>query len=200
MARSTNGFERRRRKTRDAIVSAAIDLFQSKGVQVTSVEEICDRAEVAVRTFFNHFETREHLHDVIAHQRAAGMAELLRALADDPRPFAVRLEQMFSEMADYLARRPAYRGFVGEMLQRHPARGSDAVRGAPLAEGARELVTSAIGRGEIARGLAPDAFADVLVGSIIVLISNWSASEDFDVREAARETAKVLSALSNPGG
>ena len=61
-----NRFEKRRLRSRAALLSAAIDLFQTKGVQATSVEEICDRADVSVRTFFNHFETREHLHETIA--------------------------------------------------------------------------------------------------------------------------------------
>ncbi|TMQ68199.1 MAG: helix-turn-helix transcriptional regulator, partial [Candidatus Eisenbacteria bacterium] len=53
-----NRFERRRRRNRQALIDAAIDLFQQHGIRGAKIEEICARADVAPRTFFNHFETR----------------------------------------------------------------------------------------------------------------------------------------------
>ena len=198
MIRSTTGFDRRRQKTRQAILAAAIDLFQSKGVQVTSVEQICDRAEVSVRTFFNHFESRQDLHDTITQERAKETASIFRLLADDPRSFSLGIEQVLTGIADYLAERPALRDFVGEMLQQHPARRDAGGSGGLMAEGALAFVTKAIEREEISPDLSPNAVADVIAGSIMKLTANWCASEDFDVRAAARETAKVLSRLCAP--
>lgn len=51
--------DRKRRATRDAIVDAALDLFEEKGFAATTVDEITERADVAQRTFFRHFETKE---------------------------------------------------------------------------------------------------------------------------------------------
>src|SRR4030095_11078929 len=75
-APAPNRFERRRSRNRQALLDAAIDLFQQGGVHAVKLEEICERADVAPRTFFNHFETREHLYREIAQQRAEQFAVL----------------------------------------------------------------------------------------------------------------------------
>jgi AcrR family transcriptional regulator len=193
--RPSPGIDPRRARSRAAIVDAAIELFQTDGVQATSVEAICERAGVSRRTFFNHFETRQHLHDRIADQRSQQAADVLRAYAADPRPLADRLEEFLATMAGYLAARPAYRDFVGEMLQRHPARGFEAVRGGELFDGVRTLLGSAVDRGELRPDGPIDALADVIVGAVVLLTANWSASDAFDVRAGARETAAVLRPL-----
>lgn len=38
---------------------AAVDLVIQNGIDGTTVEQICQRAEVSERTFFNHFKTKE---------------------------------------------------------------------------------------------------------------------------------------------
>lgn len=195
---AVNGFERRRRRTRAAILDAAVDLFQTQGVRETSVEEICDRAEVSVRTFFNHFETRAHLHDALAEERARNVAAALDHLAEDARPLAERLPAFLAATADYLAARPAYRDFVGEMLQRHPARGDATVRGAVLSDAAQRFLSTAADRGELRTDLPIASLADALVGAIVVLTANWSADPAFDVRAEAAATATVLLALCAP--
>lgn len=192
---AVNGFERRRRRTREAIVDAAVDLFQTQGVRETSVEEICDRAEVSVRTFFNHFETRAHLHDTIADERAQNVAVALDRLTNDARLLPDRLAALLSAMADYLADRPAYRAFVGEMLQRHPARGDATVRGGALSDAANRFLATAADRGELRTDLPVASLADVMVGAVVVLVANWSADPAFDVRAEAVSTAAVLADL-----
>src|SRR6266850_7758080 len=89
--RRANRFERRRDRNRQALIDAAIDLFQQRGIRGAKIEDICERADVAPRTFFNHFETREHLYQEIAQQRAARMAALFEAAADESRPVRERL-------------------------------------------------------------------------------------------------------------
>ena len=51
-----------------------LDLFQRHGFQQTKVAEICDGADVAHKTFFNHFPSKLHLLREIAHQ---GLDQLL---------------------------------------------------------------------------------------------------------------------------
>ena len=123
-----NGFERRRQRSRAAILDTALDLFQRRGLRATSLEDICQQADVSPRTFFNHFESREHLYRAIAERRATQVAAVLDAACEDPRPLAARLGGFFATVAAYFAERPLYREFVGTMLSLGADGGSEVVR------------------------------------------------------------------------
>jgi len=58
--------ERRKLEVRGRILAASVELFDKKGIEDTKVLEICERADVAHKTFFNHFPSKRHLLRVIA--------------------------------------------------------------------------------------------------------------------------------------
>jgi AcrR family transcriptional regulator len=53
--------ERKKRQTRDALVHAALRLFNAKGYEQTAVREITDAVDVSERTFFRYFANKEDL-------------------------------------------------------------------------------------------------------------------------------------------
>jgi AcrR family transcriptional regulator len=51
--------ERKKEATREALRHAAITLYREQGPQAVTVEDICAKAGVSPRTFFNYFETKD---------------------------------------------------------------------------------------------------------------------------------------------
>jgi AcrR family transcriptional regulator len=53
--------DRRRRKTRIALMDAGQRLFAKRPIDSVSIDEIVDAADVAKGSFYNHFDDKEHL-------------------------------------------------------------------------------------------------------------------------------------------
>lgn len=82
-----NRRERKKRATRLALKAAALDLVAERGFVNVTVEDIADAVDVSVRTFFNHFDSKEAALVGDDPERIAAMQADLIALPPDVHPF-----------------------------------------------------------------------------------------------------------------
>jgi AcrR family transcriptional regulator len=75
--RQPSRVERRRARVRRRILEAAEELTQSRGVDVVTIEDITEAADVARRTFYHYFESK---HDVVVPIARARTRELNRRI------------------------------------------------------------------------------------------------------------------------
>lgn len=59
--RATTRQARNRMRTRKRILDAGLDLFARQGYEHTTIQEIADAADIAVRTFYYHFDSKAAL-------------------------------------------------------------------------------------------------------------------------------------------
>jgi AcrR family transcriptional regulator len=69
--------ERRKARTRTALIAAARRLFGDRGFEATTVAEIAEQADIAIGSFYNYFRTKE---DLLAALLKETRAEQLRSM------------------------------------------------------------------------------------------------------------------------
>ena len=80
-----------------------------------TIEDICERADVANRTFFNHFATRHDMMRALAEERLLNLRDVVFDRANEPIP--ARLIGLFDDIAATLVKSSdTYREVIAEML------------------------------------------------------------------------------------
>lgn len=111
MTEATGLRARKKLRTRQTIERVALELFEEHGFEATTIDQIAAGADIAPRTFFHYFDTKE---DVVIADYTARLQQIVTALEtgpNDQEPW-VAIRQAFLGAAvnyeterDYLLRR-----------------------------------------------------------------------------------------------
>jgi AcrR family transcriptional regulator len=109
-ASSGNRLDRRKARTRAALIAAARNLLTSRNPAGVSIQEITEAADVGFGSFYNHFQSKEDLFaaavDEVIEEHGAMLDEVTRDLEDPAEVFAasVRITARFPQTHPELAR------------------------------------------------------------------------------------------------
>ncbi|MEU8683579.1 TetR/AcrR family transcriptional regulator [Streptomyces sp. NPDC048611] len=78
--------ERKKRRTRDALIRAALELFTEQGYEATTIDEIAEAVNVSQRTYFRYFANKEDVAFAVQEMVEARFVEelLARPAAEAP--------------------------------------------------------------------------------------------------------------------
>jgi TetR/AcrR family transcriptional regulator, regulator of mycofactocin system len=79
--------ERKKQRTREQIIEAAMGLFAERGYQATTIADIATAADVAPRTFFSYFPSKEAVVFHTVDRDLDGLASALRDRLPDETAF-----------------------------------------------------------------------------------------------------------------
>jgi AcrR family transcriptional regulator len=80
--RPASRFERRRARTRQALITAARQILAETGESTASIQEIAERADVGFGSFYNHFETKTALFDAAVADALEEFGQLFDGLTE----------------------------------------------------------------------------------------------------------------------
>ena len=98
--------QRRAAETRLRLFRSALLLFAQRGFQNVTVEDITEAADVGKGTFFNYFETKDHVLGVMAEIQLGKVAEALALAADGKQEIHFVLHRLFRRAAEEPGRSP----------------------------------------------------------------------------------------------
>ncbi|MFD3574808.1 TetR family transcriptional regulator [Streptomyces sp. NPDC058644] len=79
--------ERKKQRTRDALLRAALELFTTKGFEETTVDEIAEAVDVSQRTFFRYFTNKQETAFAVQEMVEQRFVDALRERPADEAPF-----------------------------------------------------------------------------------------------------------------
>jgi AcrR family transcriptional regulator len=149
--------ERRKQTTRQVVENAALQLYRERGIHETTIDELCEQAGIARRTFFRYFASKEDV--LLARMRIdIGTVEQTFRQAPGSEPVAALLAravdavvtdpQAFARFADVVLAIPAlralYLGMLAEFEDALRALVAHRLRVPPHGERARLLAAAAV--------------------------------------------------------
>src|SRR5229473_3043033 len=93
--------ERKKEETKERIVEAALALFRKQGVEATTVEEVCDKADIAKGTFFNYFPRKEAVFGYLSEQWVGEAEQTLGQILAKGLPAWPKVRDLFIEFATF---------------------------------------------------------------------------------------------------
>ena len=187
-----NRYQRRRQETADRILEAAAALFAERGVEATKVADICERADVAHQTFFNHYPTKQDVVREIARSGHDFFVAAIEAATREGRSTEERLTRLFASIhAAASAAGPMHRDLVYETM-----REAESVRDDPrereIHRAIEKLVRKGRTEGDVTRGHASEDLVALIVAAFHQLMFEWAHRADFPIAERCARTARLL--------
>lgn len=171
-AGSTSLRSRKKDQTRSALLVSADQLFEEKGYEATTLDEICARAGISLRTFFRYFDSKRDLALYENMRNVARLRELLSHMSDPGRAIG-ELEALY----DFMAMEFEQNGDARRRLFRMIGEPSLAARSLALDLDSEERIGEMLSTG-CSKAATRDArlVAIMLVGGIRRAVFEWARS------------------------
>ncbi|MCP5040219.1 MAG: TetR/AcrR family transcriptional regulator [bacterium] len=185
--------ERRKLEVRNRIIDAAVELFDRDGFAATKVSTICEGADIAHKTFFNHFPAKQDLLREIASVYLGSLLECLEETRKRPGTTSNRIQYFFDQVAQRSDETGhMHRDLITEAVHLIHESGTES-------EGARKLqcafgsiIADGVVNGDVTDRHDPETLTDMLMGAYYALMFNWSNLEDYPIKKHARASAHFL--------
>jgi AcrR family transcriptional regulator len=184
---------RRKLEVRNRIINAAVELFDRHGFAATKVASICERADIAHKTFFNHFPAKQDLLREIASVYLGTLLEDLEQTRKQPGTTRDRIHYFFEKIAENTESvRPMHRELVTEVVHVIHQSGSESEHAQKLQHAFGSIIEEGVASGDITNRHPPETLTDILMGAFYALMFNWSNLSDYPIRQQAIASAEFL--------
>ena len=185
--------ERRKLELRDRIRAAGLELFEAQGVEATKIQAICQRADIAQKTFFNYFPTKRHLLREIAQVSLGELLLEIEAVRKLPASTGEKVRAFFAGVADNAEEAgPMRRELLTEVIHLAHESGSEHRQAQQLRDAFGGIVSDGLEAGELTDRYGAETLTEMLMGAFYVQMFNWAHLDAYPLREHAAEAARFL--------
>ncbi|UCF88677.1 MAG: TetR/AcrR family transcriptional regulator [bacterium] len=97
--------DKRTRATKRRLLKAARELFAEKGMDLTTIDDITQRADLAKGTFYYHFSDKNEVIEMLIRQVMDGLVKLMNDRCREATDLSTLLESIIQAHIDYFSSR-----------------------------------------------------------------------------------------------
>ena len=179
---------------RNAVLDAAEIVFAERGFHGARIQDIAERARIAVGTVYNHFADKDDVLSALLDERTEGLLACIQAGVREghaPRGFRARREARVAGMLAYIEQHRAFFAianehglFAGAAAPSARSSARSVERMETFRAGFRAIVEEGIASGDL-EALEADTLARFLGGTMRAFVLSSLADDGHDVREQA---------------
>ena len=198
VAPTLNRRDRRRLELSQRILDAGEALFEKQGYDDTKVAEICERADVAYGTFFNHFPNKLDILSAMADRSVREIAEHLEALAERPGSIGDLLTLLFEGEAQQIQGLTALSRDLLGRVQALAFTDAPEDRDRRFYVAFETFLRRGVETGRVRDDVAVETLADIVSSTFASMSLSWVHFDDPPVCERAAKAARFLASTLAP--
>jgi AcrR family transcriptional regulator len=185
--------EKRKQEIRQRIERAAYTLFKRKGIEATSIEQICMGADVARRTFYGHYPNKYALLQSLSRAKVWGSVDaLLQEIMENHEATRHRLSAMINTMKQNIG---SYEAIDRALILIMPSSSEDENHLRAVSETLKDQLRHIfeIGQksGDTTSNYSADLLAEMVVGTTNTLLMSWAVDTGYPISDKLEE-ARLL--------
>ena len=190
--------EKRKIEIRGRIEDAAYLLFKTQGIEETSIEQICEEADVARRTFYGYFPNKHALLGGLGVSRLYSQSEpMLQQLMANFNTTRDRLEAMIDYIESNFA---SYEEVDRHLILLAPttlANNTEKQReiGNSAIASFTRLILSGQESGDARTEFSPEILASMVVGTLNTLTTSWAVDSEYPIFAKLEEARSMFEQL-----
>ena len=190
--------EKRKLEIRSRIEEAAYKLFRERGIEDTSIEQICLEADVARRTFYGHYSNKHALLGGLGISRLYSQSEpMLALLMANHHSTRARLDAMIEYIGSNFA---TFTEFDRQLILIAPSIfAEDAEQQREIGNSASasftRLITAGLELGDVRTEFSPEILAAMVVGTLNMLTTSWAMNNDYPIFDNLDEARNMFEQL-----
>jgi AcrR family transcriptional regulator len=190
--------ERRKREVRERILSVAMARFVLQGFDDTTVDQIAEDADVAQKTFFNYFPSKQRLLSELAEARIDELQEILGKERERAGATRAKLDQCFLRLSALLESRGLFARDLVLVLQRarQPGEKGEGLSRMHAAFGA--ILRDGQECGDVRMDHSIEFLTEMVVGGFCAVMNNWVNIGDYPVKDRMAQAAAFLGEAVSP--
>lgn len=185
--------ERRKIEVHARIIEMSLELFDAQGVEATKVQDICARADIAHKTFFNHFPSKRHLLREVAQTLLEKLLVEIENARKQPVSTRERILYFFDSIATNAEEAgPMHRELLTELV--HVAHETEAghEQARLLHDAFHDLVQEGLEAGDVSDQHDTETLTEMLMGAFYALMFNWAHLDGYPVRVHSVALSRLL--------